>query len=400
MPVVSILPRTPSRKFALFDRGFRPFFLLAMLYAAVSILLWGYTWVHGEVLAAPGVIPTYWHAHEMIFGFAGAVIAGFLLTAVTNWTGRTTATGAPLVALSALWLAGRILPYAGTQVAFIAGGISDVLFSLGLFIATARPVLLERQWVQAGIISKLLLLALCNVAFYVGALGGLDDGGRTGLYAAFYLVLALVFTLARRVVPFFIQGAVGSGFEPVNHRWVDVASLLLFVVFAVTELIAPLSAIGGVFASALFFIHAYRLLGWHHPDIWRQPLLWILFLAYLWLVLAFALHALAVFAGSNPYLALHAFAFGGIGMVTIGMMTRVALGHTGRNVFTPPGTLRWIFALLGIGAVTRVLLPMFIPGLYVWWISVSMLLWAVAFAWVFWLYLPMLLAPRVDGAPG
>ena len=400
MSVSSLNPSPFTKKFALWQRGFRPFFLLAMLYAAVTIVLWGYTWGHGQILGAERIIPTYWHAHEMVFGFAGAVIAGFLLTAVTNWTGRTTATGPALAALAFLWLSGRVMPYTGSSTALVVGAVCDVLFFLGLFVACVRPVVLEKQWIQAGITTKLLLLAFSDSAFYLGAFGLLDDGGRVGLYAGFYLVLAMVFTLARRVIPFFIKGAVSPGFEPRNPAWVDKASLFLFVLFAVAELISPLSATGGVLALALFLIHAYRLTGWHHPEVWKAPLLWILVVAYGWLGLGFALHALAVFGAPNPYLALHAFAFGGVGMVTIGMMTRVALGHTGRNVFAPPRSLMWIFMLMAAGALLRVVFPILAPALYIWWVSLSMLLWVVAFSWAFVLYLPMLLQARVDGAPG
>ncbi|MDO6461234.1 NnrS family protein [Granulosicoccaceae sp. 1_MG-2023] len=385
---------------ALLQRGFRPFFLLAMAYAALAIGLWAYSYFSGARPAAALVLPTYWHAHEMLFGFATAVIAGFLLTAVTNWTGKNTATGWPLAVLALLWLGARVLPYSGTPYALPAAAVSDLLFGLGLFVATARPLLQARQWPQAGIISKLLLLVLCNAAFYAGAFGLFSDGGRSGLYAAFYLVLALILTLLRRVLPFFIQGAAGPGVQLRNNRLVDIAGLVLFLVFAIAELVRPYSNTGALLAGVLVLLHGYRLAGWYHPIVFRRALLWILFVGYLWLIAGFALHALAVFAGFNPYLSVHAFAVGGIGMITIGMMTRVALGHTGRNVFEPPAALGWLFLSLAGGALVRVLLPLVSPGLYGWWIGLSMSLWILAFAGVFLVYRPMLTAARVDGAPG
>ena len=150
----------------------------------------------------------------------------------------------------------------------------------------------------------------------------------------------------------------------------------------------------------LFALHLVRLLGWYTPGIWKKPLLWILYLAYAALVAGFALKAGVYLFGISPYLALHAFAVGGIGMMTLGMMARVALGHSGRNVFDPPPVLKLVFALVLVALLARVLLPLLAQGYYLVWIGLSQWLWIAAFAVFFRVYFPILTRPRIDGQDG
>ena len=387
--------------YALTHLGFRPFFLSAGAFAVIGILLWtaiySFNW-QGLNAAYP---PITWHAHEMIFGYTLAVVAGFLLTAIKNWTGQQTLHQAPLLLLTAIWLAARLLPFMqGLSLQAVAS--VDLLFMLALLAAVAIPVLRARQWQQAGIIAKVALMTLANAVFYLGLLGYWPAGIQLGLYAGLYLMIALIFTMGRRVIPFFIERGVGVSFKANNTRWVDRSSLVLFLLFAITDLIAmtqgnqALAGMAAALALVQIPLHGWRLYGWYHAAIWQKPLLWVLYVAYAWLVLGFGLKFLSWSTGLSPWLAVHAFAYGGIGMMTLGMMARVILGHTGRNVFEPPALVGKIFAILFAGACVRILAVWALPQWHWWWIVIAQCLWMLAFGLFVWLYAPMLIKPRVD----
>jgi uncharacterized protein involved in response to NO len=370
------------------------------VFAVIGMLLWMLMYVFSTQLPIAGVAPVAWHAHEMIYGYAVAVVAGFLLTAVSNWTGRPTVRGSRLAMLTALWLLARSAWFLPFQFSLVLCAVADLLFMLGLITAVSLPVACARQWKQSGIISILCLMLIANGVFYAGALGFLDQGTRWGLYAGLYLVLALVFVMARRVLPFFIQRGVDEDFAPRNRLWIDVASLVLFLSWALLDALTPRAAPIGWLSLGLFVLHTWRLSGWYTAGIWKKPLLWSLYLAYAFLSLGFLLKALSVWQGLSPYLALHAFAVGGIGIMTLGMMSRVSLGHTGRNVFEPPPVLVPVFLLLLGSALVRVVFPIVDTAHYTLWIAVSQVLWILGFAAFSILYLPQLVRPRVDGRPG
>ena len=387
--------------YALTHLGFRPFFLSAGAFAVIGILLWtaiySFNW-QGLNAAYP---PITWHAHEMIFGYTLAVVAGFLLTAIKNWIGQQTLHQAPLLLLTAIWLAARLLPFMqGLSLQAVAS--VDLLFMLALLAAVAIPVLRARQWQQAGIIAKVALMTLANAVFYLGLLGYWPAGTQLGLYAGLYLMIALIFTMGRRVIPFFIERGVGVSFKANNTRWVDRSSLVLFLLFAITDLIAmtqgnqALAGMAAALALVQIPLHGWRLYGWYHAAIWQKPLLWVLYVAYAWLVLGFGLKFLSWSTGLSPWLAVHAFAYGGIGMMTLGMMARVILGHTGRNVFEPPALVGKIFTILFAGACVRILAVWALPQWHWWWIVIAQCLWMLAFGLFIWLYAPMLIKPRVD----
>lgn len=397
-------PQTVAPRFALWQLGFRPFFFAAGLFAVFGTVLWtalySFQWA-----GLPANYPAMtWHAHEMIFAYALAVIAGFLLTAVKNWTGVPTLEGYPLLVLASIWLMARCLPFTGWPLVWTA--LADLVFLIGLFLAVVRPIVIAQQWKQAGILAKLGLLLLANAWFYLGLLGYWPLGSVLGLYLGFYLVIALILTMGRRVIPFFIEKGIGVPFVARNHLWLDRASLILFLAFAVLDLAAMstgkplLIYLVAVLAVVQVLLHSIRLQGWYHPLIWRKPLLWVLYLAYAWLILGFALKSLSLMVGVSPWLAVHAFAYGGIGMMTLGMMARVSLGHTGRDVANPPVVLNVLFALLGLGAVIRVVLVWWLPNVQAIWILVAQFLWIAAFAGFIWVYTPLWLKARVDGRPG
>ena len=387
-------------KTAFMQLGFRPFFAAAFLFAAFSIFTWMILFVNGWSLPTPEYPTMMWHAHEMVFGYSMAVVAGFLLTAIRNWTNIQTIQNTPLFLLAMLWLAARIAPFTGLKSAILWAAVFDTAFCLAFFAAAAYPLILAKQWIQIGIASKILFIAVANLFFYLGLLGVLEDGGSTGLYAGFYLIFALILTMARRLIPFFVEKAATPPRQILNFRWIDLSSLVLFLVFAIADLINPTSQIVAVLALLQFGLHAIRLKLWHHPDIWNKPLLWILYLAYAWITLGFFMKAGSVWFGLSPFAAIHSFAYGGFGMITIGMMARVSLGHTGRNVFDPPKQLNIIFLMMAAGSVCRILLPVLFPSYYIYWIVAAQLLWVAAFLAILVLYLPMLIKARVDGRPG
>ncbi len=393
--MINIDSQKVAGKFAFLDLGFRPFFLGAAGFAVLSVLVWMGMFVFGWTLRLNGLTPVAWHAHEMIYGYSLAVVAGFLLTAIRNWTDRLTINGVPLLLLFLLWAAGRIVPFLGGVVPLEVAAATDTLFIVVLLLSAAMPIVKARQWEQWGILLILALMLAGNLSFYLGALHLLPDGVFWGLYSGLYLILALIFTMGRRVIPTFIERGVGYPVRVKNWRWLDVSSLLFFILFWIADLLMPNGAPVALLAGLLFVLHGMRLAGWYTPGLWKKPLLWVLFLGYGSLVAGFALKAAVFVFKVSPYLSVHAFTVGGIGMMTIGMMARVSLGHTGRNVLDPPARLFWMFAILFIGAIVRVLFPLLNPSHYVVWIGLSQALWIISFAMFLYVYSPMLVGPEV-----
>ena len=389
-----------SYRFALDHLGFRPFFLLGSLFSIIAVALWVWIYRFGGQLPENTLGAVSWHAHEMIYGYGLAVIAGFLLTAVHNWTGVQTLHGKPLLVLALLWLVARLMPFTPYPRAMLMMAILDALVILWLCWEIFKPLYQARQWQHMGVWVKLLFLLLGQCFFYLGYFGQLKQGIQWGLYTGLYIIVSLVLLMGRRVIPFFIEKGVGYPVELRNYRWVDLSSLVLMLLFWFFALFVDNKQPFAITGFALFAIHLLRMWGWRTRGIWSKPLLWVLYLAYGWLVLGFLFSALGAIGWLSPMLAVHALAYGGIGMVTLGMMARVAYGHTGRNVFDPPRALWVFFALLFIGAVVRVLFPLFWPALYVNLVFASQLLWIAAFLPFFLLYAPLLIKPRVDGRYG
>ena len=391
----------PARQpgIAILNLGFRPFFSSAALFAVVLMLAWmglytlGWHW-------QPALPAVTWHAHEMIFGYGMAVIAGFLLTAVKNWTGVQTLHGIPLLLLFLLWLTARLLLLAGGAGVLVWAALADGLFNVLLVLALAWPVFKVRQFKQFGIVSKILLLTLANLLFYAGVLEIYPWGIQAGLYSGVYLIMALIFVMSRRVLPFFIERGVPQEVTLTNRDWLDGASLLLFVGFWIADIAAPDSLPVAVLAGLLCVLYSIRLVDWHTPGIWRMPLLWVLYLAYMTIVLGFALKVAVYLFGLSPFLPLHAFTYGGIGLFTLGMMARVTLGHTGRNILEPPATVSWMFGLVLVGSIVRVVLPLLDAARFTFWMGLSQVLWILAFSLFLVTFLRMLYQPRTDGQPG
>ena len=380
----------------LLQLGFRPFFLLAGIMSSAFLLIWGLFYARGGPQTLYSAIN--WHGHEMIFGYVSAVIAGFLLTAVKNWTGRQTVHGAPLLLLAMLWLAGRLLPfYSGLPYWLIA--FIDLSF-LPLLAISILPLLLKsnnyRNLVFIGI---LLLLTLANGVFHLGGTGVFAGGQRYGLYAGVYIVLALVSIMAGRVIPFFIERGLAGQFQRRQSSVVETTSTLMLVILGivhVSEFNSVLSAVIAMLATAL---HLYRLAGWYDKGVWRVPLLWVLILGYAWIVAGLLLLSLSLLGLMTISLALHALTIGGIGVLTMGMMVRVSMGHSGRKLHAP-GMLPVAFAALNMTALVRVFLPLMLPAVaYSWLVLISALIWSGAFAIFIYQMWPVYFSARVDDRP-
>ncbi len=389
-----------SRTWTLFCLGFRPFFMAAALFALISMCIWMAELVFHVRLLANTVPPIDWHAHEMIYGYALAVIAGFLLTAVRNWTNMQTLQGWPLQLLLLLWVLARVAALLPGSQALLAAVVLDNLFILYLSVALTVPVVQAQLWKNMGVISKLYFFLIGNVIYALGLFGLFQDGQRIGLFIGLYMTLSLVLVLSRRVMPMFIERGVAYAVTLKNHAWVDIACFLLFLVFAVVDIFFASPAIVAYLAAALCVLHSIRLWGWYTHGIWRKPLLWGLYLGYGWMILGFALKFAVFMFGVSPSLAVHAFTVGGIGLMTLGMMSRVSLGHTGRDISQPPSGIGLMFAMLSLGAVVRVIFPLLAGEHYQLWIALSQGLWIAAFSLFLYRYSSILLRPRVDGRPG
>jgi uncharacterized protein involved in response to NO len=380
-----------------FALGFRPFFLLALAAAVLLIAPWTLAYRGAFVLETYyGALP--WHAHEMIFGYAAAVVAGFLLTAVRQWTGRETARGGLLAALVLLWLAGRAAPYLQQVLPDWAIAALDLAFLPAVALIVAVPLVRGGAPRNLIIVPILLAFALANALVHAGQIGGALATARSGLYLGVDIVVLLIAIIGGRVLPFFTERALPEA-RPRRRAWLELIAIAAVVALALARLLsAPAALLGGAAAVAAL-AHALRLAGWYARGIWSVPLLWVLHLGYAWLVIGFGLTALAALDRAPPFLALHALTSGAIGVLTLGMMARVSLGHTGRAL-KPAGLTVVAFALVNLSAALRVLAPLAFPVRTANLVATSALLWVLAFALAFVAYAGILVRPRADGQPG
>jgi uncharacterized protein involved in response to NO len=395
--------RSPTERFlpakTLWLRGFRPFFLGAVVLAVVGMSIWMAVYLFHLSIPLAGISIFQWHAHEMIFGYTMAVIAGFLLTAAQNWTGEKTLNGAGLALLFFIWVIARVLMLSGAQF-LLYTAIADLFFMLLLGLAVARPILKVGQKRQAAVLIILVLLTVANLLFYLGALGQVSGGAFLGIHAGLYLVLGMVLFMGSRVIPFFTKGGVGYSIELKNERWNDVLTVVLYPLFLLSELIFPQSHVGAVLAAGLFISNSIRVMGWHTLGIWQRPLLWGLFSAFVMINLGFLMRALMPVTAIPDYLPVHAYAVGGIGLVTVSMMARVTLGHTGRNVHQAPPIMILLLVGIVLTASLRIFFPLFDPSHYRIWIGAAGVTWIVTFSLFAIVFFPMLVKPRADGKHG
>lgn len=383
--------------YPLFALGFRAFFGLAGLSALLLIVLWNAIF-KGELTLDNYFVNTYWHAHEMLLGYSVAVIAGFLLTAVRNWTGRPTSTGDQLAGLCLLWLYGRIVP-------FYAGLLPDALIALidfsflpALAYQVSKPILQVGQYRNLIFIGLLLLLMLGNGLMHAEVLGLLDSSAWLGIQIVVATIIIMILVIAGRVFPFFTERGL-PGTLALRNPVMDALSIGMAALVFGLQLFNISGAVLASTAVLAAVINIARVSGWYVRRIWYVPLLWVLYIGYGWIILGFVLMAFSAYGLVAPTLALHAFTVGGIGVLTLGMMARVSLGHTGRALRVS-NAMAIGFVLINLAALFRVLLPIALPDWYGILVYVSTLAWLAAFSLFVFVYAPILTTARIDGQEG
>ena len=379
--------------FALWNLGFRPFYLLASLFSAFSMLLWRAQF-SGSLPAAYLQGPV-WHGHEMLFGYTTAVIAGFLLTAVRAWTNQPTPSGVPLMALAALWVCGRILmltPFAMTA------AVVNAAFPVAVAVAIGIPLWRSRNVRNYFFVGLLVLMGVLILAVHLALQGRFELLPHVGLQLALDVVLFIMAVMGGRVIPMFTNNGV-PGADATRHALVEKFALGTVILLFAADLLQLPQTVIAMMALIAALAQGVRLYLWKPWRTLATPLVWILHAAYAWIVVHLALRGLSgleLLAG--PY-ATHALTVGAIGGLTLGMMTRTARGHTGRPLIADGFELT-VFLLIQVAAVVRVFGGIASPGLYMVSVQLSVLLWAAAFGLYAVRYWPVLTRPRLDGKPG
>ena len=386
-------PQAQKSRFALFDLGFRPFYLLASVFAALSIPLWslqfsgmlGYSYLSGPL----------WHAHEMVFGFTLAVIVGFLFTAGRNWTNQPTPTGWKLAALAALWVAGRILvltPFA------VAAAAVNVAFPLAAAISLAVPFVKSGNRRNYFFVALLVLLAVAAGFVHLSQLTGASLAPWFGIQVALDVVLFILAVMGGRVIPMFTNNGV-PGATATRNPYVEKAALGLVLVLMAADAVGLNGALLAVLVGAACVAHAWRFALWQPWRTRSVPIVWVLHLAYLWVPVHLALRVLSAYGSVMPSAATHALTVGAVGGLIIGMMTRTARGHTGRPL-RADGFDTACYVLLLLAAVVRVALPLVVPAHIFYAVLCSAVLWSGGFGLYAVRYWPVLSRARLDGRPG
>jgi len=375
--------------------GFRPFFFLGPAWAVIALALW--------VLANSGSLnlptafdPLAWHRHEMLFGFVGAIVAGFLLTAIPNWTGRLPIRGAPLAALAALWLAGRAAVLSSASTGMAAAAFLDVGFYLVLAGVAAREVLASKNR-NLPIVIMVLLLGIANATDHAGAAGLLNDA-ELGMRAAISLVVMMISLIGGRIIPSFTRNwMVKQGIEdrlPVQPTRFDLAVLAATAVGLLTWTAAPDWKPAGALLVAAGCAQALRLSRWGGLRCARDPLVLILHVGYFWVPAGLILLGASMFGTWIPRTAaLHALTAGAMATMILAVMTRAILGHTGRAlVANPQTTLAYVLVTLGAALRVAVALQL-VPAANN--MEIAAAAWAGALLLFLAAYGPILFQPRL-----
>jgi uncharacterized protein involved in response to NO len=386
-------PTPAGQPHPLLRLGFRPFYLLAAALAALSVPLW--------LAAYKGMLPALpaanmlWHMHEMVFGFGAAVIVGFLFTAGRNWTNLQTPAGAQLAALAILWIAGRV---AMLLTPGVPAMIVDGLFLPLCAIAFGRVLYLARSKRNYPICGILVLLSVANLLFHAASNGWIDLSALTPVQGAILMITVLEAVIGGRVIPMFTRnGAPGS--QPATVAWREKASIALLLATALAWVTGLPGMVVATVAFAAAAVNAVRLIGWAPFATVRVPLLWILHLAYAWIVAGLVLLGFAALGIGSSSSAFHALAVGGMSGLILGMITRTALGHTGRMLRAGRAESA-MYLLLQVGAVGRLCANLISANARDFVLVGSALAWSAAFVVYLVVYAPYLCRARIDGREG
>ncbi|MCT6871805.1 MAG: NnrS family protein [Bartonella sp.] len=385
---------------ALFSYGYRPFFLFASIWAVFSIIAWVMTFTGHETLAI-AIDPFSWHAHSFLFGYLWAVIAGFLMTAVPNWTGRLPIVGWPLATLVALWLIGRI---AMTFSYYLPNGVTiacDLLFPLAFTFAIGREIIMGKNWRNLKILILLVMLFCANCLFDGEAFSQVYAADSYGARWALAIAVFLIAIIGGRIIPSFTRNwMVKQSITnlPAPHDKIDQAIMIFTAICLVFWVIWPDAIFTAIIGGICGLANLYRLIRWHGWLTKKEPLVWVLHLGFLFIPLGFIALTLSTFdilhGGRAPVQ--HLWMAGGIGLMTIAVMTRASLGHAGR-----PLTVSWpvvlVYCSLFCSVVLRVIAGIADNDLTM--LNISGTLWILAFFGFVVLYWNILTKPRQPRTP-
>jgi uncharacterized protein involved in response to NO len=379
--------------------GFRPFFFAGALWALVVVTLWVAS-LRGLLVLPTGIDALAWHRHEMLFGYLAAVIAGFLMTAIPNWTGRLPLAGAPLAALAGFWAVARLAILFSAAIPPVIGFAIDFAFLLTLVAVCAREVIPAKNRNMA-VVAVVFAFTLASAADSLETLGLLRANGAAWR-AGFSLVLILVALIGGRIIPSFTRNWLSKqGYReglPTQPDGFDKGAIAVTAAALFAWAALPESRFAGVALMLAGLLQLGRLARWSGWRTAREPLVMILHVAFLWLPLGLLLLGSALLSPTIPATAgVHALGAGAMASMTLAVMTRATLGHTGRDL-TASGLTVALYGLVTAGAAARVAAP-FLPIDYMTTIALSAALWGGAFLLFLWCYGPKLLGPRPDGRP-
>ncbi len=379
--------------------GFRPFFLAGAAWAIIALALW-LTSLAGAVHLPSAFEPLAWHRHEMLFGFVGAVVVGFLLTAIPNWTGRLPIAGTPLAALTALWLAARLAILFSARVGAGLAAALDVGFYLVVAGLAAREVLAANNR-NLPIVGLVLLFGIASALDHAANAGLIADQGL-GWRPGIALVVLMISLIGGRIIPSFtrnwlVKQGVKEGLPGQPIRF-DMLVLAATAAALVAWVALPSNRIAGWLLCAAALLQAMRLARWRGLGTTRDPLVLILHVGYAWVPAGLALLGLSLLSTAVPgSAAIHALTAGAMATMILAVMTRATLGHTGRELRACPATVM-IYLFVTAGALLRVIAPLGLVG-YTVGMQISALAWGAAFLLFLIVYGPLLLGPRPDGKP-
>jgi uncharacterized protein involved in response to NO len=393
--VMPAVPSVRSEPFAVWRMAFRPFFVAASVWSAAALTGWVTMLMTGFTLPSR-FDPLTWHIHEMLFGFVMAAIAGFMLTAIPNWTGRAPISGRPLAALAALWLAGRLACLFSALIPFWLAAATDLAFPLALCAVAAREIVCSRNWRNLPMPVPIAVLGIADLLMHLDTAGFAVPAGlgwRLGLAA----IIVLISVVAGRIIPVFTRNWLakrGVADLPAAHGMVDSVALGVLHAGMVGWVFFPTSQLVGGLLLLAAALNLWRLMRWRGIATSAEPLLIILHIGYLWMIIGAALLGASVLTGHVPKAAaIHALTAGAIGTMVLGVMTRVSLGHSARALTADRITVL-IYLLVTLAAAVRVMaaIDVSLPVL----ISISAALWIASFALFALWYGRMLLAPPVS----
>ena len=383
--------------YPLFALGFRAFFLLAGVSGLALIVLW--TSILDGSLVTDNYYPSiYWHGHEMLLGYAVAVISGFLLTAVKNWTGEQTPQWDKLAGLCLLWLYGRIVPFYSELLPDMFIALIDFAFLPCLTYQIAKPIIRAKKYKQLVFILILSLLILSNGLIHLEMLNFTENTANLGIDLTVTTIIMLILVIAGRIFPFFTERGL-KGILIIPNPTLDIIAIISAAAVFILQILELNPTLLAVTAVIAMLANLARAANWHTLRVWYIPLLSVLYMGYGWIILGFGFIALAALDVIPSSLALHAFTVGGIGILTLGMMARVALGHTGRAL-RASNVIALAFILINLATLFRVIMPMLLPDWYGDLVYFSTLCWLAAFSLFMLIYTPILSSTRMDGKEG